>query len=140
MNRVLNRKHGRITEFHTVKRIDNSRLVRAVQPARLRDLVRTVALWCIVAAFFLLSGYQRFRCIELSYQLEDLRARQTQASALNTELNLEVAGLRNPMRIDLIARKQLGLTEPLPNQVELSNAPTGAEIASVRVARPGGAQ
>ena len=30
-------------EFYFVKRIDNSRLVRAMQPARTRDLARTVA-------------------------------------------------------------------------------------------------
>ena len=129
-----------MTEFHTVKRIDNSRLVRVVQPARTRDLARTVALWCVVAGFFLCYGYQRFRCIELSFQLEDLKGRQMQATALNTELKLEVAGLRNPSRIDLIARRQLGLTEPLPVQMELGSGPSGAEVASVRVLRPDRAQ
>ncbi len=128
-----------MTEFHTVKRIDNSRLVRVVQPAWARDLLRTAALWCAVAGFFLLYGYQRFRCIELSYQLEDVKARQAQTAALNTELRLEVAGLRSPMRIDAIARRQLGLTEPLPAQVEMGSVP-GTELASVRYVRRGRAQ
>ena len=136
----LGKKRAGMTEFHTIKRIDNSRLVRAMQPARARDLARTVALWCAVAAFFLCYGYQRFSCIELSFQLEDLKARQTQASATNTELKLEVAGLRNPSRIDLIARRQLGLTEPLPNQMEAGSGPSDAEMAAVQEARPGRAQ
>lgn len=127
-------------EFHTVKRIDNSRLVRAVQPARARELARTVALWCLVAGCFLLYGYQRFRCIELGFQLEDLKARQGQASALNTELKLEVAGLRSPMRIDRIARRQLGLSDPLPGQMDLGDAPAGAEVAAVRYPRAGHAR
>ncbi len=135
MSILRNRKRVRATEFHTLKKIDNSRLTRVIQPARARDLLRTVALWCAVAGFFLLYGYQRFRSIDLSFQLEDLKARQVQATSLNTELKLEVAGLRNPMRIDLIARKQLGLTEPLPSQVELSTGLSGAEVASVRYAR-----
>lgn len=125
-------------EFHTVKRIDNSRLVRVVEPARARDLARTVALWCLVAGCFLLYGYQRFRCIELGFQLEDLRARQAQVAALNTELKLEVAGLRSPMRIDRIARRQLGLSDPLPGQMDLGEAPAGAEVAAVRY--PGAAR
>lgn len=128
-------KGPRATEFRTVKKIDNSRLVRILQPARARDLFRTGALLCAVGGFFLFYGYQRFRSIELSFRLEDLKAKQAQAAGLNTELRLEVASLRNPMRIDVIARRQLGLTEPLPNQVELGSAPSGAEVAAVRLAR-----
>jgi cell division protein FtsL len=97
----------------------------------MRDIARTTALWFAFAGMFLVYGYQRFHCIELSFQLEDLKAKQTQAAALNSELRLEVAGLRSPMRIDLIARKQLGLTEPLPAQIEPENAPSGAEVAAV---------
>src|SRR2546422_8523756 len=37
--------------------------------------------------------------------------------------------------IDVIARRQLGLTEPLPIQVELGSAPSNAEVAAVRMAR-----
>ncbi len=140
MSVLRNKKRRRLTEFHTVKRIDNSRRVRIVQPARMRDLARTAALWCAFAAFFLLYGYQRFHCLELSFQLEELKGKQAQASALNSELRLEVAGLRNPMRIDVIARRQLGLTEPLPNQMEPANAPGGAEVAAVRYARATRAQ
>jgi cell division protein FtsL len=71
----------------------------------------------------------------LSYTLEDLKAQQVQAATLNSQLRLEIAGLRDPMRIDVIARRQLGLTEPVPGQVELMNGPSGAEVAAVRPAR-----
>lgn len=135
------RKHANtVTEFRTVKRIDNSRLRRHAEPVRFRHLFRTAALGGIVAAFFMLYVYQHFRCIDLSFQLEDLRAKQTQAAALNSELKLEIATLRSPMRIDAIARRQLGLTEPLPVQVREYDAPSGAEVASVRTARTNGAQ
>src|SRR5438034_10595737 len=77
-----------------------------------------------------------FRCIDLSFQLEDVKAKQTEAAALNTSLKLEIAGLRNPMRIDVIARRQLGLTEPLPTQVQEYDAPSGAEVAAARYFRP----
>jgi cell division protein FtsL len=126
------RKAAAMLEFQTVKRIDNSRLVRHVEPVKMRNYYRTVALGGIVAAFFMLYIYQHFRCIDLSFQLEDVRAKQTEAAALNSSLRLEIASLRNPMRIDVIARRQLGLTEPLPTQMREYDTPSGAEVAAVR--------
>ena len=125
-----------MTEFHTVKRIDNSRIVRHVEPVKMRKLYRMVALGGVIAAFFMLYIYQHFRCIDLSFQLEDVKGRQAEAASLNASLKLEIAGLRNPMRIDIIARRQLGLTEPLPTQVQEYEAPDGRELAAVRSLRP----
>ena len=123
------------TQFHTVKRIDNSRLVRNVEPVRLRSYYRTAGLGSIVAAFLMMYIYQHFRCIDLSFQLEDLKAKQTQSMALNSELRLEIEGLRDPRRIDVIARRQLGLTQPMPTQVQEYDAPSGAEVAAARYVR-----
>lgn len=120
-------------EFRTVKRIDNSRLQRHVEPAKQRNLYRTAGLGGVVALFFLFYIFQHFKCIDLSFQLEDLKAQQAQAAALNSELKLEIANLRDPMRIDVIARKQLGLTEPLPTQMREYEAPTGMQVAAVRL-------
>ncbi len=130
------KKTPAMTEFHTVKRIDNSRIVRHVEPAKMRRLYRTVALGVVIAAFFMLYIFQHFRCIDLSFQLEEVKARQIEASSLNSSLKLEIAGLRNPMRIDVIARRQLGLTEPLPTQVREYEYPDGAEVAAARYVRP----
>lgn len=133
---MASKKRARaIREFQTVKRIDNSRLVRRVEPVKLRSYYRTVALGCVVAAFFMLYIYQHFRCIDLSFQLEQVKAAQVEAQTLNSSLKLEIASLRNPMRIDVIARRQLGLTEPLPTQVREYDAPPGAEVASARYIR-----
>lgn len=129
------KKQKVMTEFHTVKRIDNSRIVRHIEPVKMRRLYRTVALGGLIAAFFMMYIYQHFRCIDLSFQLEDVRGRQAEAAALNSSLKLEIAGLRNPMRIDVIARRQLGLTQPLPAQVQEYEAPSGAEVAAVRSVR-----
>ena len=122
-------------EFQTVKRIDNSRLVRHVEPLRLRNYYKTVALGGLMAVFFMFYIYQHFRCIDLSFQLEDLKSKQVEASSLNSGLRLEIEGLRDPKRIDYIARRQLGLTEPLPTQVQDYDAPSGAEVAAARYVR-----
>ncbi len=129
------KKTRTLREFQTVKRIDNSRLVRRVEPVKLRYYYRTLALGGIVAAFFMLYIYQHFRCIDLSFQLEEVKAKQMEAATLNSSLKLEIASLRNPMRIDVIARNQLGLTEPLPAQVREYDAPEGAQVAAARYVR-----
>jgi cell division protein FtsL len=129
------KKARAVREFQTVKRIDNSRLVRRVEPVKLRYYCRMLVLGGIVTAFFMLYIYQHFRCIDLSFQLEEVKAKQVEAATLNSSLKLEIASLRNPMRIDVIARRQLGLTEPLPTQVREYDAPPGAEVAAARYIR-----
>ena len=123
------------TQFHTVKKIDNSRLVRNVQPVRLRSFYRTAGLGALIAACLMMYIYQHFRCIDLSFQLEDLKTKQSLSSSLNSELRLEIEGLRDPRRIDVIARKQLGLTQPMPTQVQEYDAPAGAEVAAAGYVR-----
>ena len=136
----MKKKTVPMTEFRTLKRIDNSRIVRHVEPVKLRNYYKTAALGSVVAMFCMLYIFQHFRCIDLSFQLEDLRQKHTQAAALNSELKLTIATLRNPMRIDLIARKRLGLTEPLPDQVREYDVPSGAQVAAVRFTRRNRAQ
>jgi cell division protein FtsL len=129
---MTRKSKSRATEFHTVKRLDNTRLVRHAEPVKMRNLYRTVALSTFIAAFFLLYIYQHFKCIDLSFQLEAARAERVEASALNSSLKLEIAGLSNPKRIDMIARRQLGLTETLPSQVREYQPTAGAEVAAAQ--------
>ncbi|HEY1472245.1 MAG TPA: septum formation initiator family protein [Candidatus Acidoferrum sp.] len=130
------RKKPVMMEFQTVKRIDNSRLVRHVEPAKMRGLYKTAALGGIVAIFFMLYIYQHFRCIDLSFQLEEMKAKQQSAQAYNGQLKLEIATLRDPRRIDLLARHQLGLTQPIPSQVREYTSLDEAQVAAVRYVRP----
>jgi cell division protein FtsL len=126
------------TEFHTVKKLDNTRLVRHMEPVKMRNLYRTVALGTFIAAFFLLYIYQHFQCIDLSFQLEAARSSRSELAAHNSSLKLEIASLSNPKRIDMIARRQLGLSETLPTQVreyQPNVAPAGAEEAAVHFQR-----
>ncbi len=97
-------------EFYTTKRIDNSRLVRQAAPRRLREMAQKMAWGAVLASCCLLYTWQHFEEIQLRYQLEDMQARHTQAVELNQQLHLEAASLSSPMRIDTIARHQLGMT------------------------------
>ena len=121
-----------MTEFFTVKRIDNSRRVRPMAPNRMRECVRRVSLGGLVAACALLYAWQHFETIQLRYRLEALRGARSQATELNQQLRLEVAGLRSPGRVDAIARGQLGLTMPVPGQVAPMDLPPAAVLAQAR--------
>ena len=124
-----------MTEFFTVKRIDNSRLVRPTPPNRLGDCCRRVACGAVLAACGLLYAWQHLQCIQLRYQFEDLQAKRSQAVELNQELRLEIASLRSPARINAIAR-QFGLTAPVPGQVAPVEGPSEAVLAQARLALP----
>ncbi len=133
---MATKKKPVMMEFHTVKRIDNSRVVRHVEPVKLRNLYKTAALGAVVALFCMFYVYQHFRCIDLSFQLEDLKAKQQTAQGYNGELKLEIATLRDPRRIDVIARHQLGLTQTAPAQVREYTTLDGAEVAAARYVQP----
>jgi cell division protein FtsL len=122
-------KKAVMMEFHTVKKIDNSRIVRHVEPVKLRNYYKTAVLGAIVAVCCMLYAYQHFRCIDLSFQLEDLKVKQQTAQGYNGELKLDIATLRDPRRIDVIARHQLGLTQTAPGQIREYTSLDGAQEA-----------
>lgn len=124
-----------MTEFYTVKHIDNSRLRRAGAPGQWRECMRQVALAGVLAAGGLLYAWQHFQCIQIGYQLEELKEERSQAAELNLQLKLEAAGLSSPMRVDAIARRTLGLTVPMPGQVAPVQAPREAVLAEARAPR-----
>jgi cell division protein FtsL len=121
-----------MTEYHTVKRIDNSRLVRPTEPTRLREFWRRVAAGAGLAGCLLFYAWQHFECIQLRYQLEQLESSHAQAAELNQQLQVEVAILRSPARVDGIARQQLGLTVPVPGQVAPAEETSDAVVAQAR--------
>jgi cell division protein FtsL len=125
-----------VTEFFTVKRIDNSRVVRAAAPKRLRACARLAGRSAVLAIVVLLYAWQHFQCIQLDYRLQELKSTRAQVAELNQQLRLEVAGLRSPMRIDAIARHQLGLTAPGPGQIAPSLGAASAVVAQVRRSIP----
>jgi len=103
-------------EVYFRKTIDNSRLVKVEDPRRAREMkFFAIALGCL---FLLVMAYalQHFRAIEYGYKIESLKAQRDGLVEMNRALRLEEASLRDPERIDLMARK-LGLQSPQPGQV-----------------------
>jgi cell division protein FtsL len=123
-----------MTEYYTVKRIDNSRLLRPAPAARLNPLWQRVAAGSAMAGCLFFYAWQHFECIQLRYQVEQLQAQEAQANELNQQLHLQVATLRSPGRVDAIARTELGLTVPVPGQIApVSYTPSDGVLAQASV-------
>ncbi|MFY9702327.1 MAG: cell division protein FtsL [Terriglobales bacterium] len=103
-------------EIYFRKAIDNSRLVKVEDPRREREMKQFGVALCLL--FVLVMGYalQHFRAIEYGYKIEALRAQRDDLADMNRALRLEEASLRDPGRIDGMARR-LGLQSPQPGQV-----------------------
>jgi cell division protein FtsL len=125
-----------MTEYFTVKRIDNSRLSRPVAASEVRDFRRRLLVGAAIATLLLSYAWQHFECIQIRYQLEQLSSERTQAAELNQQLHLEIATLRSPMRVDAIARNQLGLTVPVPGFSVPANAASDGVLADARPVGP----
>jgi len=123
-------------EFVTVKRIDNSRLVRVASPRYWRQYWRMAGIGAALAALLLVYAAQHFRCLRVQYQLEELQARRAQSAELNGQLKLQAAVLRAPGRIDQLARAELGLTVPVPGQVAPAMQPAEGVVARLGALAP----
>jgi|SRR5215472_13931786 len=115
---------GITPEFYFQKTIDNSRLIKISDPQRRREIRMFSA--CVAALFLLMMFYawQHFSSIEYGYRIEAQKAERDRLVEMNRTLKLEAASLRDPSRIDALAR-QMGLESPEPGQVIQMNPDEG---------------
>jgi hypothetical protein len=103
-------------EIYFSKAIDNSRLVKVEDPRRNREMKQFgTALACLFLLVFTYA-WQHFKAIEYGYQIESAKRELTNLTEMNHALRLEDASLRDPERIDMLARR-MGLVPPAPGQV-----------------------
>ncbi len=126
-------RRGPTPEVFFAKHIDNTRIVKADDPERRKDMrqfsVAMTVLFCLVMVYV----WQHFSAIEVGYHVETQKAAMEQLRETNRQLRLSEAQLTDPGRIDAMA-KQLGLAQPLPGQVVRpdgsvdANAPVLAQL------------
>src|SRR5216683_2430218 len=103
-------------EIYFAKAIDNSRLVKVEDPGRNREMKQFgTALACLFLLVFTYA-WQHFKAIEYGYQIESAKRELNGLTEMNRALRLEDASLRDPERIDVMARR-MGLVPPEPGQV-----------------------
>src|SRR6202041_750362 len=120
-NRVLlelrhRARRGPTPEVFFAKHIDNSRIVKADDPERKREMRTFTATMSILFVLVMVYVWQHFSAIEIGYQVETQKQQVEQMREQNRQLRLSEAQLTDPGRIDRVAR-QLGLNEPQPGQV-----------------------
>lgn len=81
---------------------------------RLLPLFAYIAVMLAVAIFFVWS---RIQVVNLAYDISSLEGRLRGAQQETQRLRLEAASLRSPMRIEQVARNELRLRLPAPEQV-----------------------
>jgi cell division protein FtsL len=130
------RRGARTPEFHFARHFDNSRLVKAPDPVRVREMRIFSAAVAVLFSLVMIYGLQHFYAIEGGYRVESEKQMRDQLREENRQLRLSEAQLTQPARIDLMAR-QLGLDAPQPGQVVHPNArPDAAAPAVAQVVPP----
>jgi cell division protein FtsL len=112
----LSRRRGPTPEMFFTKHLDNSRIVKADDQERRREMRRFTMVMSLFFALTMVYVWQHFTAIEVGYNVEDLKHKVELLHEQNRQLSLSEAQLSDPGRIDRIA-KQLGLDQPLPGQV-----------------------
>ena len=103
-------------EFYFTRSLDNSRLVKAADPVRVREMRVFAAALVVLFTLVMFYGLQHFSAIESSYSVEAEKQVRDQLREENRQLRLAEAQLTEPNRIDGKAR-ELGLAAPAPGQV-----------------------
>ena len=130
------RRRVRTPEFQFARHIDNSRLVKASDPVRVREMRVFSAAVAVLFSLIMIYGLQHFSAIESSYRVESEKQTLDQLREENRQLHLSEAELTQPGRIDEMAH-QLGLAQPEPGQVVYPSAgPDAGAPALAQVASP----
>jgi cell division protein FtsL len=109
-------RRGPTPEVFFTKHIDNSRIVKADDPERRREMRTFTAMMSVLFLLVMVYVWQHFSAIEIGYHVEAQKMQVEQLREQNRQLRLSEAQLTDPGRIDRVAR-QLGLNEPQPGQV-----------------------
>jgi len=109
-------RRGPTPEVFFTKHIDNSRIVKADDPERRREMRTFAATMGLLFVLVMVYVWQHFSAIEVGYQIERQKTSVEQLAEENRQLRLTEAQLSDPGRIDQIAR-QLGMEMPQPGQI-----------------------
>jgi hypothetical protein len=121
------RRRGSTPEMFFAKHIDNSRIVKADDPERKREMRRFFIAMMFLFAFTMTYVWQHLASIEVGYMVEAQKKQVEEMRETNRQLRLTEAQLSNPVLIDQEA-KQLGLDVPQPGQVVRQDGVTGAPV------------
>ena len=123
-------------EIYFSKSIDNSRLVKLEDPRRNREMKQFATALAVLFLLVFTYTWQHFRAIEYGYLNESSKRTLNDLTEMNRALRLEDASLRDPERIDVMARR-MGLVPPEPGQViRMDSAAADSSVPVLASAEP----
>jgi cell division protein FtsL len=121
--------------FTLTKAVANEQLVRELDRKRHRELFWVAFLGVVLTLSVIVYAWPHFELIRLGYRMEELRERRDELVQLKHHLELQRATESDPARIESIAKNELGMVYPGPEQILViepveSPRPTGTDKAS----------
>jgi cell division protein FtsL len=122
-------------EFVLRKQVQNRAIIREVDEARQRDLVRTVLGGACVLVTVLFAAWQHLDARRLDREAVTLDDRESHLREERRHLVIEKGTLESPARIEAIALGQLGMKAPthetsaVIERVTVTPPPTSAVVA-----------
>ena len=138
--RQIDLRRGAATpESSFPKHFDNTRLVKAPDPVRARQMRAFAAAMTVLLTLVIAYGVQHFWAIEMSYRVEEEKDTLQHLVEQSRQLHLAEDQLTQPGHLDAEARK-LGLAAPQPGQIirqlshpDASQQPVVAQSAPPRL-------
>ena len=124
------------------KAIDNSQVVREVDPRSSRDLWLLLLLAAALVSGLVLYAWPSMEIRQTTLAREQMSKERERLLEENRKLRLEKAALENLHRVETIARRDLGLVTPAPEKLVVvekpREVPSGARLASGSDRAPAG--
>jgi cell division protein FtsL len=115
------------------KAIDNSQVVREVDPRSSRDLWLLGLLAAALVGGLVLYAWPSLELRQTTLAREQMSKERERLLEENRKLRLEKAALENLRRVETIARRDLGLVTPAPDKLVVvekpRDVPAGARLA-----------
>jgi cell division protein FtsL len=122
------------------KAIDNSQVVREVDPRSSRDLWWLVAVVATLVLGLVLYAWPHLQVRQVDGERVRMSREREQLVEANRKLRLEKASLENLKRVEQIALRDLGLRPPAPESLivveRVAPPPAGARLAAGPGAAP----
>ena len=124
------------------KAIDNSQVVRELDPRSSRDLWLLLLLAAALVGGLVLYAWPSLEIRQTTLAREQMSKERERLLEENRKLRLEKAALENLRRVETIARRDLGLVTPAPENLVVvekpRDVPSGAQLAGGAEHPPGG--
>ncbi|HEX9185593.1 MAG TPA: cell division protein FtsL [Vicinamibacteria bacterium] len=121
------------------KPVDNSRVVRQVDPRSRREILLVILLVAVLAAFLGLYAWPALEIRRAGQAGVELDRQKQRLVEENRKLRLEKAALENLKRVENVASHKLGLVPPAPERsfvIEVEKPlPAGHSVAGVPASR-----